>query len=779
VPRDGAAIPRRAVIEASRARKEIKHTQMSTKTRGQSHEVVLALLRTGDARALLAAALIVVTLTLTVHTKARALEETGRAVIYVGAPSVSVSSAREAGAISRSYAGTVPLETLLALGFSEDRASRYVVDRALATVTDQSAGPEQSITAQAALEAGGVYLAQSGARPKEGAGTGTGEALVSAGPVRPELGDGTVIFAEDGPAASSPSKDQIPTPDGVDQAEVGPVSSDGGDLAYAGGPPNTVVAMHPGSISVDPIMFHQADPTSNEGATPAIVPSPNNTGDGENVPVTDSQVEPEPGPVSAEEQVPTALDDDPMATYPSVEVPAGDPTDDGNDLAVVPGASHPVEDAANDPIDATAPHRLPGQEFSTNPSAEEPDERSSAILLPAEPSAKEEIPPEAPRATEDESDSHESAILPTSPDERLPAPAETSTPDSEDRASGETTMGIPVSQEQSAEGFEDDAREQVFTTVVKDEPDQHVTVAGGEGQNETLRRSPEPAQDGGHPRLETAESTDSTETPSETTSERKMSSAGGAPRENWPPDQRNNRASREGLASELETNDPQSANPEADMPRGNRRDVPITVPPGERRDGHGKAPAEPEDDIEDGESTHVEPEAKSRAPRENAPRHPRQPVVDAPETTSRQTPTLSKSGARRPNETLGEDPTWRATRKGEAYRDGAVGQARLQRPRQDRLAARRTIETFEPSRPEPENLGQGWRVSPATDGRVPGRAVGDRPPKSLATPGREEVLDLKPHGPGAGPLRSAEPGRNTTESVRKRAGTVRGARGGE
>jgi hypothetical protein len=82
---------------------------MSTKTRGQSHEVVLALLRTGDARALLAAALIVVTLTLTVHTKARALEETGRAVIYVGAPSVSVSSAREAGAISRSYASTVPL----------------------------------------------------------------------------------------------------------------------------------------------------------------------------------------------------------------------------------------------------------------------------------------------------------------------------------------------------------------------------------------------------------------------------------------------------------------------------------------------------------------------------------------------------------------------------------------------------------------------------------------------------------------------------------------------
>jgi hypothetical protein len=149
---------------------------MSTKTRGQSHEVVLALLRTGDARALLAAALIVVTLTLTVHTKARALEETGRAVIYVGAPSVSVSSAREAGAISRSYAGTVPLETLLALGFSEERACRYVDDRALASVTERPVDPDENITAQAALEAGGVYLAQSGARPTEGAGTGSGGA---------------------------------------------------------------------------------------------------------------------------------------------------------------------------------------------------------------------------------------------------------------------------------------------------------------------------------------------------------------------------------------------------------------------------------------------------------------------------------------------------------------------------------------------------------------------------------------------------------------------------
>src|SRR5215207_2329516 len=153
---------------------------MSTNTREQSYEVVLALLRTEDARALLAAALIVVTLTLTVHTKARALDETGRAVLYVGAPSVSVSSARDSGAISRSYAGTAPPETLLALGFSGESAERYVIDRALASVTEQPADPDETITAQAALEAGAVYLAQTGTRRPGEAGPGSEGELASA-----------------------------------------------------------------------------------------------------------------------------------------------------------------------------------------------------------------------------------------------------------------------------------------------------------------------------------------------------------------------------------------------------------------------------------------------------------------------------------------------------------------------------------------------------------------------------------------------------------------------
>jgi hypothetical protein len=62
---------------------------------------------------------------------------------------------------------------------------------------------------------------------------------------------------------------------------------------------------------------------------------------------------------------------------------------------------------------------------------------------------------------------------------------------------------------------------------------------------------------------------------------------------------------------------------------------------------------------------------------------------------------------------------------------------------------------------------------------VPGRVAGDRPPKGFATPAREEVLDLKPHEFGGRPSSVGRAGRNTTESVRKRAGTVRGARGGE
>src|SRR5215211_3855913 len=200
---------------------------MSTNTREQSCEVVLALLRIGDARALLAAALIVVALTLT--TQAGALEEAGRAVLYVGAPSVSVSSAREAGAISRSYTGTTFPETLLALGFSEESASRYVVDRALASVTEQ---PDETITAQAALEAGAIYLAQTVTRPPGEAGPGSEGELASAGPVRPQLGDGTVAPAEDLPAHDTSTKDLAVASD----------AGDGGDLAHAGGPPDTRVA---------------------------------------------------------------------------------------------------------------------------------------------------------------------------------------------------------------------------------------------------------------------------------------------------------------------------------------------------------------------------------------------------------------------------------------------------------------------------------------------------------------------------------------------------------
>jgi putative methionine-R-sulfoxide reductase with GAF domain len=221
---------------------------MSTNSREQSHEVVLALLRAGDARALLAAALIVVTLTLTVHTKARALDETGRAVLYVGAPSVSVSSAREAGAISRSYAETASPETLLALGFSEESASRYVVDRALASVTEQPADPDEIITAQAALEAGAVYLAQTGSRPTGEADPSSEGKLASTGPVRPELGDGTVAPAEDLPADDTSTKDLAVAYD----------AGDGGDLAHVGRPPDTPVAAYPGTSEDDPAALYLA-----------------------------------------------------------------------------------------------------------------------------------------------------------------------------------------------------------------------------------------------------------------------------------------------------------------------------------------------------------------------------------------------------------------------------------------------------------------------------------------------------------------------------------------
>ena len=238
---------------------------MSTKTREDNREVLLALLRTGDARALLAAALIVVTLTLTAQTGAWAIEEAGSAVLYVGAPSVSMPSAKVAGAISCSYAETASPETLIALDFSGERADRYVLDRALASITDQPAGPDETITAQAALEAGAVYLAQTGTRLPGEADPGSGEELASAGSVRPELGDGTVVPAENPRPGDSPAEDLAPTPDAVDPAEIGPVSGDGGDLAYAGEPPGTFAATHPGTSENDLATLYPSEPASGEG----------------------------------------------------------------------------------------------------------------------------------------------------------------------------------------------------------------------------------------------------------------------------------------------------------------------------------------------------------------------------------------------------------------------------------------------------------------------------------------------------------------------------------
>jgi hypothetical protein len=569
---------------------------MNTKTREQSREVVLALLRAGDARALLAAALIVVTLALTAQTGAGALEDTGRTVLYVGAPSVSVSSAREAGAISRSYAETASLETLLALGFSEESASRYALERALASVTDQPADPDETITAQAALEAGAVYLAQTGTRPPEEADHGSEGELASAGPVRPELGDGTVALAEDLPADDTSTK-KLP---------VASNAGDGGDLAYAGGPPDTPVAAYPGTSEDDPATLYPWDPTSGGEEPLELVSSfPTGTSAGGDFPEEELPAELETGPISAEEQVPTTLAGGQMEMPSSQPEPANEPADGGEELAVVP-----EEDAANAPIEATAPRSFPGQEYSTIPSVEEPDEEQSpATLLAAEPTADEE------------------------------APSEASTPDSGEEARGEATVAISISQEQTAEeGLEDDAREQVVTIAAGGEPSQgqDFTVTGGEVQNET-------------PRPDTAEPADTTRAPPETEPEQETPPAEdapdeAAPGENRPPDRQDDRASTERPAS----------GPEANDPRGNSRGGAVTSPPGGRRGNPVGAPAGPEDGPEDRDPAHGGPEASGRAPRDDVARHPRRPI-NAPETMPRQPRVLSDRGTRRPEETPAGD----------------------------------------------------------------------------------------------------------------------------
>lgn len=189
---------------------------------------VLALLRTGAVRCRLTAAFMVVLFGAVSQTAGQAYAQARQTALYLDAPTVSTERAVRAGEVAGAYAepgsGASP-EALAWLdvpvrstGVSTPSSASGVdakadAEAAFAAIT--APDPEQSggVTAEAALRAGEVMLAQIGeeAPPTAPEATPREEEvsdLALSGPVRPELGDGTPAQAFD----SEDSREEVAEP---------------------------------------------------------------------------------------------------------------------------------------------------------------------------------------------------------------------------------------------------------------------------------------------------------------------------------------------------------------------------------------------------------------------------------------------------------------------------------------------------------------------------------------------------------------------------------------
>lgn len=152
----------------------------------------------------------------TAWARAKGEAQPEKRVLYVNAPAVSVPQAREAALTADAYHDSDDPEVELALywatGNGEPPAPEDVaVTRALASVGSPPTEPGSAVTPEDAEKAGQVYLAQVGVPADAGGAEGRQE-LADAGPVRPELGEGTVVSEDpEESAEGSPGGGEAPT----------------------------------------------------------------------------------------------------------------------------------------------------------------------------------------------------------------------------------------------------------------------------------------------------------------------------------------------------------------------------------------------------------------------------------------------------------------------------------------------------------------------------------------------------------------------------------------
>ena len=122
----------------------------------------VALFQLGTYRAHMAAALMIVAVSLLYQTGAEALEQSSKKVLYLDAPSVSVPQAQKAGETAWGYAGPDSNVDDSVLAWVDVKPTPLEARKAFASVTDPSGQPPGGVSYDDAMAAGDAMVAQIG-----------------------------------------------------------------------------------------------------------------------------------------------------------------------------------------------------------------------------------------------------------------------------------------------------------------------------------------------------------------------------------------------------------------------------------------------------------------------------------------------------------------------------------------------------------------------------------------------------------------------------------------
>lgn len=451
-----------------------------------SKGTVLALLRVGTRRCRLAAAFMAVVIGLTASTANGAFAESRRTVLYLDAPAVSKDRALRAGELADAYAhpgSPATRETLAWLGLpvrpADASAPPEYAEAAIASVTAPDGDGAGVVTADAALRAGEVMLAQiDEGMPPEGS-DGDEDVNEEMAAVRPELGDGTPAPDVEHVAEPATQPDGQPEPGGEVPAEVGTPE-------YASTP-----------TSPDP----SGEPGEPSGGASIVVPAPLSVGEEQEEPSTElaaapSYTDTSPEPAFGTEVEPygptgpvSGVGERPEKPYPDENTPAAEQPAGEDEFA----QAGPLEE---EPAEADPPAAPPDEPASpdTGPTVEECDE---IALVPVSVRAEEgedltEAPPPVAPPAGNGSDDFASAE---------PSPAAEEAPQGFFEQTeiviegGETpadaSSAVPPSERPSEEESIDETRVQEITIVQESETGAtvEVVVLADESSDEADGRS--------------------------------------------------------------------------------------------------------------------------------------------------------------------------------------------------------------------------------------------------------------------------------------------------